>query len=175
MSHTGNPLESVTSPAVVIAPAFPILSVFSLLCTKMNVSVRSLEELVIFLLHIRKHVLTSYFYSMTEILIQKCSFFTDALEKNQRKTCSNITVTCKLPYINVLISGTPNCTVYSSRVSFIDVFTEIYLEINLFSAFIPEPIYSVRHISQINIYWTKNEQTDYCITGNTYITLSWEK
>lgn len=48
MSHTGNPLESVTSPAVVTAPTCPILSVFSLLCTKMNVSVRSLEELDLF-------------------------------------------------------------------------------------------------------------------------------
>lgn len=57
----------------------------------------------------------------------------------------------------------------------IDLIIEVYLEINVFSDFTPKPVCSVRPISQIIIYWTKNEQTNYCITGTNYITLSWEK
>lgn len=79
-------------------------------------------------------------------------------------------ITHKLLYANVckvLLIAYPSCSV--------QFIPDVYLEANLFPAFILKPVDSVQHVSQINIlYWTKIEQTGYCITGTNYITLSWE-
>lgn len=65
-------------------------SVFSVLCTKMNVGVRSSEHQVISLLHIREHVDTSCFYSVTEMEFRNALSFFSFAQMPLRKSAPDI-------------------------------------------------------------------------------------